>query len=845
MVDPDPGTTKTPGSWESLRELFAKVMMFEEAQREEYLIRAETDTFTRDEILRLLGYQHQAKRFFDDLSADIRPLMDPDPLLPNGTVLGGRFRIQRFIARGGMGDVYAAEDLELGGACALKTMRPGLALRDGSLARFREEIRLTREINSIHVCRVYDVGRHEEGCEPLVFLTMELLEGPTLLERIRSGGPLPLAEARPIIRQLALGLDAAHQHGVLHRDFKSSNVLLCGDRVVITDFGLSKRITEAASEDGFAIDGATPAYAAPEQITRGAELPETDVYSFGVVLYEMLTGALPYSDASTEMEALQRKLEKPPEEPGRLRAGLPAAWQKAILRCLRIEPAMRFRSAGEAARALGCDGSSTLTRRWWMAGAAGVCLAGAAGASWWRRISPDATPSLAVLPLDIDSADIRYLADGIGDRLTDTLAQLPGARIIARSAAQRYKGRPADFAEIGQRFRVHYLITGAVKRKGARLQITNEIVEAGTGLEIWSGTEELEQNQVERLNLTLTRAVIKALRLESRAAQAPGVEKPLTGRPEAYEAYLLGRFYAARRTRSALQESVSHFQRAVSLDPDFAAAWAALGYAWYDLSIRENVTWEPLMQKSLDAGRRALALDPALSEAFLVIGCNKRNWEWDFRGAEENFRKAVDASPASPVAHRWYANLMSLLGRSDEAIRHMDEALSLDPLSSDLHVTRATALVYAKRAGEALSEYESVLQSDPGYENVYIPMSDALEMAGRLPEAIRTCEKGVSLTNRASYALASLGRLYGYAGNRAGALAILNELEERFRMNDAFATDVAYIYLGLRDADKAFEWLERGIPRRDVNLLGLRVGPEYAALRTDPRYEALAQRIGL
>jgi tetratricopeptide (TPR) repeat protein len=233
-----------------------------------------------------------------------------------------------------------------------------------------------------------------------------------------------------------------------------------------------------------------------------------------------------------------------------------------------------------------------------------------------------------------------------------------------------------------------------------------------------------------------------------------------------------------------------------------------------------------------------------LWEGYLVIGCNQRSWEWDFRAAERSFQKALDLNPGSPAAHRWYANLLTGLARHEEALTHIERAVSLDPLSSDLQVRRATTLLYAHKIDEALGAYESVVHSDPGYDNVYAPMSDALELKGRRSDAIAAAEKAVALTHRASYAVSTLGWLYARASRTGEASSLLDELLRRYGSDEAFATDIAYVYLGLAIKDKAFEWLERGVPRRDSNLLLLKVGIQYEILRSDTRYLALMRRVG-
>ena len=834
--------------WIRINDLFSRTVEQPSETWESFLIAECPDGEIREEVIRLLALSESAARFFDDLSANIGASSAPQ--LAAGDLLSERFRILRFLARGGMGEVYEAEDQELGGRVALKTMKASVTLREGSLQRFREEIRLARSINSLHVCRVHDVARDcGPGGKEFLYFTMELLDGPTLFERLRERGPLPVEEASAIVRQVAAGLDAAHRAGILHRDLKCGNIMLCRlegeERVVITDFGLSRAVDEQAGANG-PFDGATPEYVAPEQLEGLPETRVTDIYSLGIVLYEMMTGATPFRGDSPLEIARQRLHTKPPR-PRELRPDLPAAWEKTILRCLEPDPAKRWQSAGEVAEALGCyRREPRVSRRTWLLTASGSAALGVWVWRRWGRIwLAGAPPSIAILPFQSGDETLAYLADGIADRLTDSLTSVPGLRVVSRTAAQRFRGGAQKLAEFGRQLRVRYVVMGGVRANRNRLHITAEIVEASTGFQVWAGTQDLDIQEVETATPHLSRAVIQSLQVDARPAALQEFDRRLTSNPEAYQLYLLGKYYGARRTREALEQSVAKLEQAVQLDPRFAAGYAALGFSYFDLSTRDRQDWAEPLRRSLAAAQQALSLEPGLADAHLVIACNKWRWQWDWPGAETAFRQTLRLNPRLALAHRYYAQLLSWSGRQDEAMREVDAALDLDPLNPSIQVLRATTRLYAGRIQEALTLYEMVAQADPAYENVYIPMSDALEASGRLADAVASCERGAALTHRASYAISSLGRLYALAGRTAEAKQILEELLDRYRRQEASPVEVAYVYLGLGDKDPAFEWLERGFAARSSNLLLLKVGPEFKSLRADARYAGLLARLKL
>jgi tRNA A-37 threonylcarbamoyl transferase component Bud32 len=303
--------------------------------------------------------------------------------LEPGARLAERYRIVRLIARGGMGEVYEAEDLALGIRIALKVIRADRGEQAALRERFRREIQLARTITHPNVCRVFDLGQHDAGDEPLTFLTMELLAGETLAERLAREGPLSAAEVKALVPQLLQALGAAHAAGVVHRDFKSGNIILTltegGLRAVVTDFGLAKSFAAAPDETGISIVG-TPAYMAPEQLHGGAITPAVDIYAFGVVLFELLGGRRPFAPATADRS--WRETSPPSAEPTRLPPSLESRWGPIIRKCLQPMPGDRFGSVEEISRAL-----TTRRRRWALVLAGTLVSAGSVAAVLARPAS--------------------------------------------------------------------------------------------------------------------------------------------------------------------------------------------------------------------------------------------------------------------------------------------------------------------------------------------------------------------------------------------------------------------------------------------------------------------------
>jgi tetratricopeptide (TPR) repeat protein len=402
-----------------------------------------------------------------------------------GELLAERFRIVRFLGHGGMGDVYEAEDEEVRGRVALKTVRAEIARRPGALERFAREIHLARKVTHPNVCRIFDISHHGHGESRVTFLTMELLAGETLEARLQRGGPMRESEALPVVRQMVEGLAAAHRAGVVHRDFKPANVMLVpeeepgkegGVRPVVTDFGLAHGAGAEAAGDGLTVYGdilGTPSYMAPEQVTGGEVTPVTDVYAFGVVLYEMVTGCVPFKGTTALSTAVKRLKEPPP--PPRLRApDLDPAWEAAILRCLAVEPQDRFGSVREAVAALEPPAIVPVPARrgwsrWLIAGAALVLAVVALliGLRLRRPVDPNAGDlpaeiSSGSLPANPGAKDLyqrgrdalaHYNAAQARDLLTQAVAAEPGFPLAHSALAETwnrlgYVRKAADEAKL-------------------------------------------------------------------------------------------------------------------------------------------------------------------------------------------------------------------------------------------------------------------------------------------------------------------------------------------------------------------------------------------------------------
>ena len=546
-----------------------------------------------------------------------------------GTVVAGRYEIVRFIANGGMGDVYEAEDRSLHQRVALKTIRSDHADDVRRMERFKREVLLARRVTHRNVCRAFDVGQH--GHE--LFLTMELLVGETLAERVRRTGPMSVGDALPLVEQMVAALAAAHQAGIVHRDFKCSNVMLTADRAVVTDFGLAydATITEhERSHDGFI---GSPAYVAPEQVGGRQVGFAADIYALGVVMFEMLTGRLPFVGA-TPMATAVLRLEEPAPPPRSFVATIPEPWERVILRCLEREPADRFATVEDVVAALRSQPVAGPQRRAGHRGAlplvaAGVALAGAASIGFWAlHPHSSAAPAdrgprtLAVTDLEDrtgDAAAERWRGTAFAEVLAAQLGGSETLHLLPRATTER------DDREQLARHGATLVLTGSYHRTGDALAFDVAIVDLRSGAQVVAVEESGPPTALFDVAARAATRLRGALGLPALSpAETTRTRDALPSNPEAARRYTEG-LTALRRFQPAA--AVSAFEAALAAEPDQALVYSALAQAWHDLESD---------QRQRDAARRAFELSTNLPrEDRLAIEATYREAINDWAGAAQ------------------------------------------------------------------------------------------------------------------------------------------------------------------------------------------------------------------
>jgi TolB-like protein/Tfp pilus assembly protein PilF len=617
--------------------------------------------------------------------------------------VAGRYQIVRFLAAGGAGEVYEAFDRELVALVALKTLHRQHAAHGEAIERFKRELQLARQVAHPSVCRLYDVGRHETAGGSVLFLTMELLDGETLAERIRREGRLTTAQALPLVRQMASALDAAHALGIVHRDFKSGNVMLVeapgggGERAVVTDFGLARYWETAEGETSLTESGhllGTPLFMAPEQLDGSPVTSAADVYSFGLVLYQMVTGQLPFSGGTPFTVAVKRLAEPP--RPARVHTpDLDPRWEAAIAHCLARQPDRRPRTAGEALREL--EAPLPPRRRWW--GAAALALAAAlvalvlvlhrpghepAGA---RPKTAAAAPlalvpagprggTLAVLPFANLGTDREsdFLGPALADAVAARLAQVGGLHVRPPAAVAGY--RPdQDPRAAGEKLAVDHLVTGSFRRDERGLVVSFQLLAPSAGPALASERLDLAPRALEDAVAGIAGSVVAGLRLPLTAEERRVLAPELAADPVAYEYYLRG-VYLLLHESTSVRFAVQMLERATKLAPDYAPAWAALCDAY------KNFTGEGAPPDALARAEAALARALELDPRGLPVQLTAADLRTETGHGEDAIADLLALAPAHPENAQLFWKLSYALryaGLLSASVRAGERALALDP----------------------------------------------------------------------------------------------------------------------------------------------------------------------
>ena len=699
------------------------------------------------------------------------------------------------------------------------------------------------------------------SADGLRYYIMPFVDGESLRQRLEREQQLSFSEALRITRAAGSALSLAHQKGLVHRDIKPENILLSGEAVLVTDFGIARM---AASNENLTATGfslGTPNYMSPEQAMTSRQIDaRSDLYSLACVCYELISGHPPFFGSSWQEVMGRHAIDSVPS----LRSARPTApvsLERAIERALAKTPADRYSSVADFIAALPSDqelersmtgaGAAAAiplrparpSRRRWMAVAGAVAVVGAVVIGWLAFGQPSSGESapervlLAVLPLEnVGAPEDEYFADGLSEEIATRLSRVSGLGVIARnSRIDRGSSRTPE--DIGKELGVRYVIDGTVRwatGQGAanEVRITPKLIEVATGITIWSGQvyRGVVQN-VFALQTQIAEQVVAELKLQLGESERVAIRETPTENVEAYGLYSLGRFHWKKRTAEGLRQAVDAFDRALTADPTYARAYAGLAdaYILYPQFGVADVPAGDAFQRARTAATRALELDPTLAEAHGSLGEIATYVDWDWQGAESHFKRSIELDPGYATAHQWYAELLTIVGRPAEALTQAQAARILDPTSAVIAHAEAHTLRTLGRFPEALAAYERVLERDPGFTYAGSGMVYSAIGKGDTTEAFRLLARfGDTLPVMRMWV-------------RAMVDSTLRPEARRLAARDSAAVlampgyQRAPFYAGLGLDDQAMAVLESEASQRGIAPLGIKSIPFYDRLRPNPR----------
>ncbi len=634
----------------------------------------------------------------------------------------------------------------------------------------------------------------------------------------------------------------------------------------------------------------TVGYMSPEQARAKAVDQRSDIFSFGCILYEAATGHKPFTGDSV-VDTLHKIIHDPAPAITDFNPSASTELQRVIRKCLAKEPEKRYQTIRDVANdleevieemkgATNIDRSiapattnTTASEVTTVASAAHpttssaeyiasevkrhklglivallvlVGVAVAAGLYWRSNQSSGAIESIAVMPFVNDSrnADVEYLTDGMTETLIRSLSNLSSMDVKPRSAVFRYKNKDTDLRTIAKELNVQAILNGIVSQRGDQILLSLELVDAKKNSVIWSEQYQRKQSDLVSLQSEIARDVSNKLKARLTGTEETSVTRNATSDPDAYQAYLKGRYYWNRRTAENLKKAIEQFKFATDRDPNYALAFVGLADCYAVSSEYAGTPSGEAIPQARVYAERALSLEPQLAEAHASMAMTSE-YSWQWAEAEKEFKRAIELNPKYPTAYHWYSIFLKNSGRNDEAATMIKRAAELDPLSSVISVNISRLYQLQNNHQASIENSLKLIDLDPNFGPAHQYLALSYLRLGRNEEAIAEMEKAATLTKHAGITLGDLGYVYAVLGKKTEAMTILKELEEKYSRKEAVGAYVAAVYSGFGDKDKAFEWLEKDFEVRNGKLAEIRWQMQFEPLRDDPRFASILKRMGL
>ena len=769
--------------------------------------------------------------------------------------LADRFLIERELGQGGMATVYLARDLKHDRRVAIKVLRPELAAALGT-ERFLREIQIAAKLSHPHILPLYDSG---EAAGNLYFV-MPYVEGESLRDRLARDGRLEIQEALRLAAEVAGAIDYANEQGICHRDIKPENILLHTGQAVVSDFGIARAIDAAAAtrQDITALTGTgvvigTPLYMSPEQVLGDPVDGRTDVYALGCVLYEMLVGEPPFKGPSAQAILARHTLDPVPSV-RKVRADIPVAVDRSVLKALEKDPNARFSSAAAFRDALTGVAPTPaapfrlphVSRRVAIAAAA-VAVVGF-GLYWTLRPKEAMAldKSVAILPFEnrSDAHGDQYFADGMTDELIDALVRIPGLRVASRTSAFAAHDAHLGSRQIGTTLHVATLLEASIQRAGPVVRVGARLIRATDDSILWSETYERRTTDVFAMQDEISHAIVNALQVRLVGVSRPLVQRS-TANTDAYDWYLKARYSLNQRGTgpAAVENAIAEYRHAIVLDSSYAQAWAGLAQAYGFLAGFSTTPAADAFAQAKTAALRAIALDSAIALAHTSLAFIAVFHDWDWSTAARELDKAQALDSTEPYTYLYRAWYFRCRGQLEPALAAMRTAQRLDPLNRIFGARVGNLLNSLHRYSAAEAELRQALALDSSNREARVDLFQSLILQRQYGEAFAV------MPPRPDYLpypfLAFLGYGYGVAGRQEEARQVEHQLADLARKSYVTPEARAYVAMGLGDTTGALGWLEQGFRERSFFLWTIGTDPVFEPLHGHPRFERLLQGMGI
>ena len=768
------------------------------------------------------------------------------------------------IGSGGMGVVYKAEDTKLRRTVALKFLPPELNRHAEAKERFIREAHAAAALDHPHIGTIFEVGEHEDTA----FIAMAYIEGQSLREKI-ARQPLSTDEALDLAIQVAEGLEEAHKRGIIHRDIKCANIMVTEKgQAKIMDFGLAKMAGESLITKEAKTMG-TVAYMSPEQARGEVVDQRTDIWSLGVVLYEMLTDKLPFKGGH-EQAVIYSILHEEPEALSKVRPDIASGLEQIVGKALSKNPANRYQTMEEfredlkavaaglkplkAKLRLGKGRIFGIRMAYIYAGLAllavlfGLNVGGLRNRFFARGAAATHSIKLAVLPFVNLTGDPEqeYLSDGLTQEMIAQLGRLhpQNLSVIARTSVMRYKKSETPIDQIGRDLGVEYVLEGSAQREGSRVRISAELIQVKDQTQLWADTYDREMSGILALQNDVAEKVAKALALKLLPSERGSLARARPINPEAYDAYLKGLQHVYIFLPADIETALQYFELALKKDPNYAPPYAGISLVW---TFRKTFGWTPSSEatpKAKAAALKAVALDDTVAVAHYALALVMTWSDWDWAGAESEFKRAIELNPSFPDARAYYSHLLIIMGRPEEALAQGEKALELDPLNPLIRSLYANgALFYARRYDDAIAQARNVLRTSPDHLAAHYALWYAYSKKGMYKEALSSAKVYLNSCYPNPDTADALDRGYAEGGYPVAMKRAADALAAHSRTANVIPEDIAGLYEQAGEKDHALEWLQKGFESHGPGMPYL--GLYYDSLRSDPRFQDWLRRMNL